>query len=226
MKTKCQFILSLVLAAVCDIAAAGVINFSYTGSNGGTFSADGSGSFSFADSPSSLDLSDLQSFAFHTTFSDTAGGTTIIVFDYSLSDLLSFSATLSGANLASIAFSTRAIFPTSAIFPCDDCDPLPASFILTSSGGAQGSTCFGFPGDDNPCVITRGTITVIPEPATVALFILGLSGLALTRRRRALTRNAHDSARAIRPIFRIGARPLLADSGRCFDARAALTRPS
>ena len=166
---------------MCDIAAAGVINFSYTGDNGGTVSLNGSGSFSFADSPSLLDSpSDLQSFAFHVTFTNTADGT-IIVLDYELIDVVSFFASIPGGNPASLAFSTTAKFPTSAIFPCLDCDPLPDSFSLTS-GGAEGHICFGPDGGDNPCASTVGTTAAIPEPGTVALLVLGL-GLALTRRR-------------------------------------------
>src|SRR5690348_6175914 len=96
MKATFQLIFSLLLAVVCEVAAAGVINFSYagsTGGNGNVFSANGTGTFSFAGSPSTMDLSALRIFAVHVTITETTPASTYFgVFDYSLTDLLSFSA--------------------------------------------------------------------------------------------------------------------------------------
>ena len=55
-------------------------------------------------------------------------------------------------------------------------------FLLT--GGNAGDTAFGYGGEEVSMTVTNGTITVIPEPASLSILLLG-AGLALSRRRRA-----------------------------------------
>ena len=90
-----RMLIVMMVGAYSASVAAGIIGFTYTGTDPTcpSCSATGTGSFSFADSPTSVGLVDLTSFNFTQTYTDTSiplSGT----FNYGLLDRLSFAATL------------------------------------------------------------------------------------------------------------------------------------
>jgi hypothetical protein len=103
------FVSALVILSGSLVAHAATIDFTYTGTDvvGGTSGPiSGTGSFSYAGSPSSLTEAGLTSFNFTDTFNIAGFGTG--VFDYSLGDLTSFSATLSGNILLGLSLTVTA----------------------------------------------------------------------------------------------------------------------
>ncbi len=159
-------------------ATATIIAFSYTGdgTNLGCSIcfATGSGSFSFADSPTSVSLGDLTGFTFTQTYTDTsipASGT----YDYGLSDLLSFTATLDSAqNVTDLALVTQYVLASSGPFAAQ-------SFVVASVADADTDQCDptqkgGFCERQR---LTSGAVTtsVIPEPATIYLLIMAAAGI-------------------------------------------------
>jgi hypothetical protein len=171
---------ALVAAALFSanlVARADTVNFVFQGTEqtglGGT--ATGTGTFSFTGSPATLGLSELTTFSFADTLNVNGFGSS--TFTYSLADLSSFSAVLSGDTLVSLSLSTIEVPGTSGGFA-------PESFSVTSLAPDGASTQSG------------GTLTflgqasqvsaVTPEPSTLALFGTGILGLAGMARRKVL----------------------------------------
>ena len=169
-----RMLIVMVLGAWSASVAAGIIGFTYTGIDPtcSTCSATGTGSFSFADSPTSVGLGDLTSFSFTQTYTDTSvpvAGT----FNYSLLDLLSFAATLDLAqNLTALALETKEVRVTSGEF-------LPQSFKVTSLASAETEICSQTKGGNECLQVTAGSISTsaVPEPATLFLLIIAAAGL-------------------------------------------------
>ena len=160
------------------VSRADTLAFTYSGTDvtntGGTSS--GSGTISFNGTPSSLTLASLTDFTFSQTTTVSAIGTSS--FTYSLGDLTSFSATLSGDELLTLMLHTG-LAPSSdpALF-------FPESFTVTSldPGGAE---------TINPsnAILQVGQVTqtnaaVTPEPSSFLLLATGLAGAAGVVRRR------------------------------------------
>jgi hypothetical protein len=157
-------------------AGASIIGFTYAGS--ATFcptcSFAGSGSFSFADSPTSVSLGDLTAFSFVLTYADSSVPETD-TYTYGLTDLISFSATLDPSqNVTALSLQTDVVAPDGA----GTFDP--QYFVVTSLTDAE-----TFPGClPINCKVTfpssTGSITApsaVPEPATIFLLMLAASGL-------------------------------------------------
>ena len=129
-------------------------------------SASGGGNFAILDKPS-VDLSDLTSFFFTVTVTGLAQPG---LFEYGLSDVASFSATLSGSSLISLTLLTNPVSGSNGFNP--------RAFSVSSLGpdGAQSFVCFAAPcsppppPDDTTLI---GTITVdhvsLPEPVAEPL---------------------------------------------------------
>ncbi len=144
-------------------------------------SASGGGNFAILDKPS-VDLSDLTSFFFTVTVTGLAQPG---LFEYGLSDVASFSATLSGSSLISLTLLTNPVSGSNGFNP--------RAFSVSSLGpdGAQSFVCLAAPCSPGGTTLI-GTITVgvtsVPEPVTEpASFVLlgsGLLAIGVLRRRR------------------------------------------
>jgi hypothetical protein len=162
-------VLALLLGGVGQ-ARAGMISFTYSGTDasGGPQTSSGSGSFSFADSPTSLGLGDLTSFTFSQTTIDPGTGTS--TYDYSLSDLTAFKATLTtGGLLTGLNLTTDVIVGSNP-------DITSQSFVVTSLA-TNGASTFSLGGGHLQVGTVTPTTTAAPEPASVTLLGLGSLGL-------------------------------------------------
>ena len=70
-----------------------------------------------------------------------------------------------------------------AVFTIDTTGYDSRTWDLRLTGGNAGDTAFGYGGNVVPMTVTNGTITVIPEPASLSILLMG-AGLILSRRRR------------------------------------------
>lgn len=160
-------ILSAILGP--DFTKAATLNFSYSGTDvtgiGG--SSAGTGTFSFSDSPSSVNLAGLTSFAFTQTTS-IPGETSS--FSYTLSNLTSFSLSLEGGLPTAFSLATNPVSGSNFNF-------VPEQFTVTNLGPTGAFT--GYPG----ITLQVGSVTFAPEPASFALIGFGLGAGSLLARR-------------------------------------------
>lgn len=160
-----SFVVATVLSLASVAAKADTLHFTFQGTEqtgfGGT--ATGTGSFSFLGSPVNLSKAGLSQFSFTDTLNVTNIGSS--TFTYSLSDLTSFSAVLSGDNLIALSLLTGATPGTAGNFA-------PEYFHVTSlaPGGANtgSSGILTFLGQVSPVT------AVTPEPSSFALLGTGL----------------------------------------------------
>ena len=185
-----------VLAIVMIIASAVVttpvravtVDLVYTAAlpNNANFTAEGGGSFSAPDKPS-IGLQDLTAFFF--TWSNFGfGGAPPVPFATGLPDLLSFSATVSGTTVTSLALLTRPVAnPNPEVW-------VPEFFSVTSlaPGGAVTNNVGGNPivGIVVVAVRVEGTPVAVPGPIAGAGLpaLLALGGFVLWARRRKFVR--------------------------------------
>ncbi len=165
-------------------AEAGLITFNYSGRNvfpGQMGNTTGIGSFSFADSRTSLALADITAFSYVQTVTAILGGAQQqTTFNFALADLTRFSATLGPDGVpTSLSLSTRPVPAANPIF-------VPETFVVNSLR-TDGAATFNFIGQQ----LTLGTVTLaptaapVPEPSTlVSAGIAGLMGLGYAWRRR------------------------------------------
>ncbi|MCK4626677.1 MAG: PEP-CTERM sorting domain-containing protein [Phycisphaerae bacterium] len=70
-----------------------------------------------------------------------------------------------------------------AIFTIDTTGYTEGTWDFLLTGTNAGNTIFGYGGNEVPMTVTNGSITVIPEPASLSILLLG-AGWVLSRRRR------------------------------------------
>ena len=177
-------ILTLALIAATAVVApawAGTYNFSYSGvgnagSGQGTVGS-GTGSFTTADS-TVVTMSDVTAFNFtlnvtyQPAFTNTPNPVTD-TFNFMFLDLLTFSANVTGGTLSSLALTTKEL---RAQFEFNQGLSFNSAGVSTTGNADGGPTTSG-------TLTLGGQSTNVPEPAPIALLVVGMAGLIQARRR-------------------------------------------
>jgi hypothetical protein len=127
-----SILVPLTITITSRTAFADRIDFSYTGAGKGIAVTAAVGNFTYNGTPSSLTLASLTAFNFAVTLNNGDAST----FTYSLADLTSFSATLSGDMLLTLSLQTGSTTGS------DDTDLAPESFTVTNLGAGGAGTAF------------------------------------------------------------------------------------
>jgi hypothetical protein len=163
-----QMLTLVVVGAAAPSLHAGFVTFTYTTLNPGPPTYSGSGSFAYAGSLASIGLGNLSSFTFVLDLTSPSSIPPTAIFDYSLADLLTFSASVSGGAVTSLSFTTD----TQAAINTSNFDENQKSLVVTSLavGGAtilNNDQVFNrITQSDNGTITTQGPA---PEPSTALL---------------------------------------------------------
>ena len=178
---KTLLILLLCAVVVSRVSAATVVSFVYSGTDGVNTQTTAQGSFSFANSAlSTVTLSDLTTFTLHQTV-NSGSGAAIGFFDFTKTNLTSFSISLANNQVTAAAFQTafklQTSSPTGTTFKSQDFIALSATTAKT-----QYRDQF-FPIPPPPSDETAGPIQfVVPEPSSILLVLCGITIFALIKR--------------------------------------------
>lgn len=156
--------------------------FSFSGGRPNTFSTSGSGSFSYDGNPSAVALSDLTNFQLNYVFDDLsydpANSVTTVdwqgVYSDDLSNLTDFSLTVD-----TFSQTVSSLSASDVVGAFDSSLPQEFNIFTTSGSVAFSTAAFVWA----PVTITDPPDTA-PEPASIALFGAGLTGVFLLRRPR------------------------------------------
>ena len=181
--------LTHVFVAIAFVVAAprlhaGTVTFIYTAPDVGMTAVSGTGSFSYPGSLASITLGDLTTFAFELDLTTPSAIPPTAIFDYGLSDLLSFSATVSGGVVTALSLTTDYEAATNT----SNFDENQKNLVVTnlSSGGAANynlDTVFNrVTLYDTGTITTEGPGAPTPEPSTALLAGGSLVLLAFCRR--------------------------------------------
>jgi hypothetical protein len=164
-----QMFALLVVGIAAPRLHAGTVTFAYTSLNSSAVS--GTGSFSYNGSLPSIALGNITSFAFELDLSTPGALVNPAIFDYGLSDLMSFSATVSGGVVTALSLTTG----YEAAINTSNFDENQRNLVVTSlgTGGAaifnQDEVLNKVSLSDTGTITTHGPGAPTPEPSTALL---------------------------------------------------------
>ena len=163
---------------------AGTVTFTYTAPDVGSTAVSGMGSFSYPGSLASITLGDLTSFAFELDLTTSGAIPPTATFDYGLSDLLSFSATVSGGAVTALSLTTDYEAATNTSnFDENQKNLVVTSLAVDGAFNNNFDTVFNrITLYDTGTITTQGPGAPTPEPSTALL--AGGAGLVLAFWRR------------------------------------------
>jgi hypothetical protein len=172
MKSRLAQVFALLVVGVAapDLQA-GTVTFEYTAPNVGMTAVSGTGSFSYNGSLASIALGNLTSFAFELDLTTPAAIPPTAIFDYGLTDLMSFSASVSGGVVTALSLTTDYQAATNT----SNFDENQKNLVVTSlaSGGAanfnQDTVLNRITLFDTGTITTQGPGAPTPEPSTALL---------------------------------------------------------
>jgi hypothetical protein len=191
MKLRIACTLAVLIAGVVAVPSlkAGTVDFTYTGQPVSSTAVTGFGSFSYNGSLTTVALGNLTSFTFELDLTSAALNPNPAIFDFTLADVLTFSATVSGNSLTALSLTTD----SQAAENSDNFDDTQKELIVTSLGTNNAAIDSFIEVGDPPYATGYdiGTINaqVVPEPSTW-LLTGGAALLLFVFRRRAQTTKA------------------------------------